>query len=154
MEIIVRAMEERDLDRIMEIEKDCFTTPWSRESFLLEITENMLAKYIVAEIDGIVAGYGGIWMIIGEGHITNIAVESKYRRMGVGKKILEGLIKLSKRMFVTSMTLEVRESNYVAQSLYEQYGFKKHGRRPKYYADDGEDAIVMWKNLEEEVKIC
>lgn len=149
MEILVREMEEKDLDRIMEIEKDCFSTPWSRESFLIEITENMLAKYIVAEIEGLVIGYGGIWMIIGEGHITNIAVESKYRKMGVGKKLLEGLIEISKKMFVTSMTLEVRESNIIAQNLYKQYGFVKHGIRPKYYADDGEDAIVMWKNLEE-----
>ncbi len=149
MEILIRKMEEKDLDRIMEIEKDCFTTPWSRESFLMEITENMLARYIVAEIDGLVVGYGGIWMIIGEGHITNIAVESKYRKMGAGKKLLEGLIDVSKEMFVSSMTLEVRESNLPAQNLYKQFGFKKHGIRPKYYADDGEDAIVMWKNLEE-----
>ena len=149
MNILIREMEERDLDRIMEIEKDCFTTPWSRESFLLEITENMLAKYIVAEIDGEVAGYGGIWMIIGEGHITNIAVESKYRKMGVGKKLVEGLIEVSKRMFITSMTLEVRESNIPAQNLYKQYGFKEQGIRPNYYADDNEDAIIMWKNFDE-----
>ena len=149
MDILIREMEERDLDRIMEIEKDCFTNPWSRESFLLEITENMLAKYIVAEIDGVVVGYGGIWMIIGEGHITNIAVESKYRKIGAGKKLVEGLIQVSKRMFITSMTLEVRESNIPAQNLYKQYGFKEHGIRPNYYADDNEDAIIMWKKFDE-----
>lgn len=149
MDILIRGMEEKDLDRIMEIENDCFTTPWSRESFLLEITKNELARYIVAEIDDIVVGYGGIWMIVGEGHITNIAVESKYRKMGAGEKIVEGLIFLSKDMGVMSMTLEVRESNIAAQNLYKKYGFIEYGIRPKYYADDNEDAIIMWKKSDE-----
>ena len=149
MEIIIRQMKEDDLGRIMEIEKDCFTTPWSRESFLIEITENLLARYLVAEVDGIVAGYGGIWMIVGEGHITNIGVESKYRKLGVGKKLVEGLITVSKAMGIKSMTLEVRESNIPAQKLYEQYGFISHGIRPNYYQDDNEDAIIMWKKLDE-----
>lgn len=149
MDILVRKMEEKDLDRIMEIEQDCFTTPWSREAFLLEITKNELARYIVAEIDGIVAGYGGIWMIVGEGHITNIGVESKYRRLGVGNKILEGLIEASRDTEVMSMTLEVRESNIAAQNLYKKYGFVDYGKRPNYYSDDNEDAIIMWKKFDE-----
>ena len=149
MEILVRKMEERDLDRIMEIEKDCFTTPWSRESFLIEITENLLARYLVVEIDGIVAGYGGIWMIVGEGHITNIAVETKYRKLGLGKKLVEGLIKISIAMGIQSMTLEVRESNIAAQNLYAQYGFMAEGIRPNYYQDDNENAIIMWKKFDE-----
>ena len=148
MEIIIRKMEEDDLDRIMEIEKDCFTTPWSRESFLIEITENLLARYLVAEVDGLVAGYGGIWMIVGEGHITNIAVESKFRKLGIGKRLVEGLIKLSMAMGIESMTLEVRESNVAAQNLYEQYGFIAQGVRPNYYQDDNEDAIIMWKKFD------
>ena len=148
MKLIIRRMEENDLDRIMEIERDCFTTPWTRESFLIEITENLLARYLVAEIDGIVAGYGGIWMIVGEGHITNIAVETKYRKMGLGKKLLEGLIKLSMAMGISSMTLEVRASNIAAQNLYRQYGFVSHGIRPNYYQDDNEDAIIMWKKFD------
>lgn len=142
-------MEERDLDRIIEIEKDCFTTPWSRESFLMEITENLLARYIVAEVDGLVVGYGGIWIIVGEGHITNIAVESRYRKIGAGKKLVGGLVDISKRLLLTAMTLEVRKSNFPAQNLYKQYGFVEHGIRPKYYKDNNEDAIIMWKNLED-----
>lgn len=149
MAILIRKMEEHDLDRIMEIEKDCFTTPWSRESFLIEITQNLLARYLVAEIDGVVAGYGGIWMIVGEGHITNIAVETKYRKMGLGKKLVEGLINLSMAMGIQSMTLEVRESNISAQNLYKQYGFISQGIRPNYYADDNENAIIMWKKFDE-----
>lgn len=147
MDITIRKMEEKDLDRIIEIEKDAFTTPWPRESFLLEITKNQLARYIVAEIDGIVAGYGGIWLILDEGHITNIAVESKYRKMGIGNNLVEGLIYLCTKERIGAMTLEVRESNIAAQNLYKKYGFVESGVRPNYYADEKEDAIIMWKKL-------
>jgi len=147
MEIIVRRMEVEDLDRIMEIEKNAFTTPWSRESFILEITKNALAKYIVAEIGDKVVGYGGIWLIIDEGHITNIAVDIDYRKMGAGNSLVEGLINLCEEKDIGSMTLEVRETNIVAQNLYKKYGFIEAGIRPKYYSDDNEDAIIMWKKL-------
>ena len=148
MDIRIRRMEEKDLDRIIEVEKNCFSTPWSRESFILEITKNQLARYFVAEVDGVVAGYGGIWLILGEGHITNIAVDEDYRRMGLGRKLLEALIELSRNYELTAMTLEVRASNEPAKSLYKSYNFVESGRRPNYYQDLGEDAIIMWKNLE------
>ncbi len=147
MDIIIRKIEESYLDRIMEIEKDAFSTPWSRESFLMEINENKLAKYVVAEVDGLVVGYGGFWLIIDEAHITNIAVIGDYRNKGVGKKILEGLIGLSLYHRLSSMTLEVRVSNEPAKKLYTSYGFQKVGIRPNYYADEKEDAIIMWKEL-------
>lgn len=148
MEVIIRSMKERDLDRIMELERTCFTTPWSRQSFLLEITKNQLARYFVAEIDGLVVGYGGIWLILDEGHITNIAVDEKYRRLGLGKRLLEELIVLCESYEVKGMTLEVREDNQPAKELYKSYGFIESGRRPNYYQDVGKDAILMWKNLE------
>ncbi len=147
MDIIIRKMEEKDLDRIMEIEKKAFTTPWTKESFILEITKNQLARYIVAEIDDVVVGYGGIWLILDEGHITNIAVDTDYRKMGAGNSLVEGLIHLSMERNISAMTLEVRETNIAAQNLYKKYGFVESGIRPKYYADDNEDAIIMWKNL-------
>ncbi|MFA5577538.1 MAG: ribosomal protein S18-alanine N-acetyltransferase [Tissierellaceae bacterium] len=145
MDIAIRRMEERDLDRIMEIEEDSFTSPWPKNSFLLEITSNQLARYIVAELDGLVVGYGGIWLIIDEGHITNIAVESKYRGLGLGKKLVEGLIDICIDRKIRAMTLEVRRSNTAAQGLYRKYGFKDSGIRPNYYAD--EDALIMWKEF-------
>lgn len=147
MDIVIRNMEENDLDDVMEIEKDAFTTPWPRESFLMEITKNQLAKYIVAEIDGVVVGYGGIWLIVDEGHITNIAVKSKYRGLGVGNALVEGLVFLCTKLDIKGMTLEVRVSNEVAKSLYKKYGFVESGIRPKYYQDDNEDALIMWKKL-------
>src|SRR5690554_125596 len=106
MKVIIREMQEKDLDRVMEIEKKAFSPPWTREAFLLELTKNLLAKYIVAEVDGLVVGYGGVWLIIDEGHVTNIAVDEKYRNMGIGSKIMEGLIQLCIDRNIASMTLE------------------------------------------------
>ena len=149
MNIILREMELGDVDRIMEIEKEAFSTPWSRNAFIKEITENMLAKYIVVEVEGEVAGYAGIWLIMDEGHITNIAVAKKYRGQGVGKYLMMGLIDYCKKLGVPNMTLEVRESNIIAQNLYKMYGFLDCGIRPNYYADDHEDAVIMWKTIED-----
>ena len=148
MNISIREMREEDLDRVMEIEKEAFTPPWSREAFLLELTKNLLAKYIVVLVDGEVVGYGGIWLILDEGHITNIAVDQKHRGLGIGNRLLEGLIQLCIDRNIRAMTLEVRKSNEIAKSLYKKYGFQEYGIRPKYYQDNNEDAIIMWKNIQ------
>jgi ribosomal-protein-alanine N-acetyltransferase len=147
MNIIIREMKESDLDRVLEIESKAFNPPWSREAFLLELTKNLLAKYLVAEVDGVVVGFGGIWLIIDEGHITNIAVDEKYRQMGIGSKIMEGLIQLCNDRNIIAMTLEVRKSNEAAKALYRKYGFKEYGIRKNYYQDNNEDAIIMWKDI-------
>lgn len=148
MNVTVREMRESDIDRILEIERESFSPPWSREAFLLELTKNILAKYIVVEIEGKVVGYGGIWLIIDEGHVTNIAVDKEYRGLGLGKKLLEGLIQLCIDRDIKSITLEVRKSNEVAKGLYKKYGFKECGIRPGYYTDNNEDAIIMWKTIQ------
>lgn len=148
MDILVRPMLEKDIDEVLDIEKTSFTTPWSKEAFTLEITKNMLAKYVVAEIQGKVVGYGGIWLIIDEGHVTNIAVHEKYRGLGAGNKIMEGLIDICRDRNIVAMTLEVRKTNEIAKSLYYKYGFKEYGIRPGYYSDNNEDAIIMWKRVE------
>lgn len=145
--IIVRKMEIKDIDAVVDIEENSFSIPWTRGAFLEELTKNKLAKYCVAEVDGKVAAYGGMWLIVDEGHITNIAVHPTYRGKGVGKKIVEGLIEEGKRMNLYRMTLEVRRSNLIAQELYKKFGFIPCGVRPGYYQDNGEDAIIMWKDL-------
>ncbi|GMG95679.1 ribosomal protein S18-alanine N-acetyltransferase [Tepidimicrobium xylanilyticum] len=147
MEISIREMREEDLDRVMEIEAETFNPPWSREAFLLELTKNILAKYIVVLADGEIAGYGGVWLIIDEGHITNIAIDKKYRGLGLGKALLEGLIQICVDRNIRAITLEVRKSNEVAKSLYKKYGFIEYGIRPNYYHDNNEDAIIMWKSI-------
>lgn len=144
--VIVREMNEQDIDEVLRIEKLSFATPWSREAFIIEMTTNKLAKYIVAEKDHSIAGYAGLWFIIDEGHITNIAVDPQYRGQGIGTLLMEKLISVSEERGITSLTLEVRKSNTVAQSLYKKYGFEDCGVRPGYYSDTKEDAIIMWRN--------
>lgn len=146
METIIRKMVEDDIEEVVEIEKVAFSTPWSKEAFTTEINENHLAYYVVAELDKRVVAYGGIWLILNEGHITNIAVKEDHKGKGIGNKIVEGLIRYCIEKDIDNMTLEVRKSNLVAISLYEKYGFISYGIRPKYYADDGEDAIIMWRS--------
>ena len=149
MDIIIREMEENDIEDILKIEKESFSTPWSRNAFLIELNENKLARYLLAEVDSKIVGYGGIWFILNEGHITNIAVLKDYRGKGVGNLILEGLIFYCIKEDIESMTLEVRKSNIVAQNLYKKYGFVDSGTRPEYYGDNKEDAIIMWRNNRE-----
>lgn len=145
MDVIIRGIKEEDIDDIVEIEKEAFSTPWSKESFITEIRDNLLAKYLVAEIDERVVGYGGIWLILNEGHVTNIAVRESHKGKGIGNMIVEGLICYCISQGIENMTLEVRKSNYIAQNLYKKYGFMEYGIRPKYYSDNNEDAIIMWR---------
>ncbi|HZK00872.1 MAG TPA: ribosomal protein S18-alanine N-acetyltransferase [Tissierellaceae bacterium] len=145
MDIVIRAMDEEDIDEIVEIEKECFPTPWSRDAFLTEIRENNLAVYLVAELYGRVVGYGGMWLVLNEGHITNIAVKKDFRGLGIGDKILENLIYYCASKGVHNMTLEVRKSNIIAQNLYKKYKFVEYGLRPRYYSDNNEDALIMWR---------
>ncbi|MDI6600968.1 MAG: ribosomal protein S18-alanine N-acetyltransferase [Thermoanaerobacteraceae bacterium] len=138
-------MTKEHVDSVIEIEELSFSIPWAKEAFEMEVTMNKCATYIVAMIDDVVTGYGGFWAILDEAHITNIAVHPDYRGIGVGNALLEGLIEAARKRGATSMTLEVRASNEIAQNLYRKYGFKAYGRRKGYYQDNGEDAIIMWK---------
>jgi ribosomal-protein-alanine N-acetyltransferase len=136
---------ENDIDNIYSIEKLCFKTPWSRGSFYDEIVRNDKAYYLSAFFDEVQVGYAGVWIILDEAHITNIAVHPDYRRKGIGSALLEGIIDVAKRNFVRGMTLEVRAGNEAAIQIYKQYGFYETGVRKKYYTDNNEDALIMWK---------
>ncbi len=141
----VRAMNLGDIDKILKIEKQSFASPWSRESFYRELRENRLARYLVIEINGGVVGYGGMWIIVDEAHITNIAISPDYRRRDLGSFLLEAMIDYAQKINVFKMTLEVRKSNIPAQRLYEKFGFISAGIRPRYYQDNNEDAVIMWR---------
>lgn len=134
------------IDQVMVVENLSFSVPWSKNAFVEEIKNNKFARYIVAKIDGKVVGYAGMWKVMDEGHITNIAVHPEFRRSGIGSRLLEGLIDIARREYIASMTLEVRKSNIAAQKLYEKFGFAEGGFRKGYYSDNGEDALIMWKN--------
>lgn len=144
-EIIIDNMDRNDILNVLEIEKLSFKTPWSEEAFYNEIDKNACARYIVAREDKAVLGYGGMWVIMDEGHITNIAVHPDFRGMHIGDLIVRGLIQVAIIEKASSLTLEVRKTNYIAQNLYRKYGFEIAGVRPRYYADNGEDAYIMWK---------
>ncbi len=141
----VEPMTLDDLPEVLAIEDESFPIPWSRSSFLYELLENQRAYYCVAKADGKVLGFIGMWIILDEGHITNLAVASAHRRMGVGCALLQHLVTEAKIRGIRYLTLEVRASNYAAQRLYEKFGFVKTGVRPGYYQDNKEDAYIMWK---------
>ena len=146
-EVTLREMTLADVDRVLEIEQASFTTPWSRKAFINEVTENKLAYYTVAELEGEIVGFAGVWLIVDEGHITNIAVDGTYRGRQIGKKILQKIIEELRHRRILRVTLEVRASNSTAINLYRSFGFIILGRRPGYYTDNGEDALIMWKDI-------
>ncbi|WP_096201974.1 ribosomal protein S18-alanine N-acetyltransferase [Bacillus sp. FJAT-45350] len=149
-EVSIRLMTVDDIDQVLVVEEDSFTVPWSRTAFYNEMTNNQFAQYLVIEADGEIIGYCGVWIVIDEAHITNIAILSKYRGKKLGEALLLHAMELAKVYGSKKMTLEVRISNVVAQKLYEKLGFKPGGIRKKYYTDNFEDALVMWVVLNEE----
>ncbi|NLM69153.1 MAG: ribosomal protein S18-alanine N-acetyltransferase [Firmicutes bacterium] len=140
-------MNVSDIPGVQVIERHSFTTPWSMQAFITEITENDCAHYLVMRRVEQVVGYIGMWVIVDEGHITNVAVHPVWRRQGIGTKLLKAMDRLAYELGVRKMTLEVRVSNHKAQALYRKLGYRDAGIRPKYYLDNGEDALIMWKEL-------
>jgi ribosomal-protein-alanine N-acetyltransferase len=145
--IVFRFMREEDIDQVLEIEHASFTTPWSREAFYNELNMNKFAIYIVLEVDKKVVGYCGVWVVIDEAHVTNIAILPEYRGRKLGEALMQQLFDVARTMGAKSMTLEVRVTNYIAQSMYRKFGFQKGGLRKNYYTDNQEDALVMWVKL-------
>lgn len=144
-DIIVRCMDESDVDPVFRVESKCFSTPWTRESFEYEMKENDKALYVIAEYEGNILGYAGLWKILDEGHITNIAVLEEFREKGIATLMINRLLELAKESSINSFTLEVSSTNYVAIKLYESFGFRRCGLRKGYYEDTHDDAIIMWK---------
>ncbi|MGQ9778931.1 MAG: ribosomal protein S18-alanine N-acetyltransferase [Bacillota bacterium] len=146
MSVKISPMTMADLDEVLAIENESFATPWSRASFLYELLENRRAVYLVAKEEGHVVGYVGMWAIFDEGHITNLAVHPRFRRRGIATLLLQELIHEAKRRGIAHLTLEVRRSNLGAQLLYAKHGFVTKGIRRRYYRDNDEDALIMWKS--------
>lgn len=142
-EALIRRMELKDLDAVAAIEAATFARPWSRGSFEQELTRNVAARYLVAELDGQVVGYAGAWIILDESHVTNIAIEETFRGRGIGKQLTAGLMQYLSNLGAAYATLEVRVSNERAQNLYRSLGFVSIGKRKKYYEDNNEDAFLM-----------
>ncbi|WP_088810532.1 MULTISPECIES: ribosomal protein S18-alanine N-acetyltransferase [Listeria] len=138
---------QEDIEALLQIEHAVFSSPWSREAFLNEFTINQFAHYLLAVLDGRIIGYGGVWLVLDEGHITNVAIHPDFQGQKYGEALLKALLDLAKQNGVINMTLEVRVSNTRAQNLYRKFNFQNGAIRKRYYPDNDEDALVMWVNL-------
>lgn len=140
----IRAMANEDIGNIMDIEATCFSDPWSVNMFAQELA-HPLTRYFVLETSGVLAAYAGMYVILDEAHVTNVATRIGYQRLGFGRTLMTALMKEAASLGATAMTLEVRASNHVAQHLYARLDFQSEGVRPGYYSD-GEDALILWQH--------
>ena len=160
---VIQPMHVQDIHEVMEIERVCFSLPWSARAYRYEIEENPLSSYFsarpaqapkpslwdrllgtlpIGESRPII-GYGGFWMMVDEAHISTIAVAPAYRRQGLGELLLLRMVDEAENFGAACVSLEVRVSNVAAQRLYEKYGFTTQGRRVRYYSNNNEDALIM-----------
>lgn len=146
-EFTIRQMTENDIDVVLEIDLTCFSAPWSREIYENEVLENNFAHYFVIKTDENVIGYVGLWLVLDDAQVTNIAILPSYRGYGIGENLFGYALQYLIQEGAKHLSLEVRKSNQVAQSMYKKFGLQKGGVRKKYYPDNGEDAFVMWVNL-------
>lgn len=139
----IRPMTADDIDAVCQVEYVSFSVPWSRDAFVKEITENNLAHYFVADVDGRAVGYAGMWLIWDGADVTNVAVLPEYRGFGIGTALVRQMADTVWASGAQTLMLEVRRSNIVAQHVYEKLGFVVCGERKGYYEDNREDAILM-----------
>ena len=145
-DVTIRQATAGDVDDIYEIETLCFPDPWSRDALLYELKRNPRAFYIVAEMEGQVVGYAGLWWIEDEGHITNVAVRPDCRDRRIGTGIIDVMLDFTCQEGIRHHTLEVRRSTAIAIRLYEKFGFQIEGVRKGYYVNNKEDALIMWRH--------
>jgi len=147
-EPFIRVIREEDVAQIHEIEKLCFAIPWSEESILHDVKENVVARWLVLDDgEGNVLAYAGMWFVLDEAHVCNVAVHPDHRKKGYGRRVFEALEALAQENSMSMMTLEVRRSNIAAQNLYHACGFLDVGYRKRYYEDNKEDALIMYKEF-------
>ena len=160
-QLALELMREADIATVQEIERAIFSTPWPRNAYYRELASRSSAHYVVlrqegaverpagfqaAELDPTIIGYGGMWPMYDEAHVTTIGVRHDLQHHGYGRVLFAGLVQAAYDMGAKWVTLEVRTSNDNAMRMYEAFGFKVIGRRKGYYTDNGEDAIVMWSD--------
>jgi ribosomal-protein-alanine N-acetyltransferase len=143
----------QDISRVSEIEKAVFTSAWSAEDFTYELTENPFGHYFVEEVDGVIEGYLGLWILFDQAQITTLGTTLTHRRQGIAKRLMEYGLRHAFQNGAERISLEVRVGNIAAITLYESFGFQRQGIRKDYYQDNHEDAHLMvlernqaWKN--------
>ncbi len=144
--ILIRPMRLDDIEHVSRLERRCYTLPWSSSAYATEVG-NPNAFYCVAvDENGVLVGYAGNWVIMDEMHVTTIAVDPDRRGQRIGERLLLDLLEDGMRRGAERATLEVRERNTVAHTLYVKYGFEDVAVRKRYYSDNGENALIMWAN--------
>ncbi|MDD2921099.1 MAG: ribosomal protein S18-alanine N-acetyltransferase [Anaerolineales bacterium] len=147
MNYVIRKMTVEDLEQVVAIDQISFTLPWPPRSFHFEVTDNPASRCWVAEQDGKIIAMLVAWFIVDELHIASIATHPDFLRQGVGGRLLEHALRSAKEEGALTSFLEVRESNDAAINLYRKFGYAESGHRENYYADNGEDAILMTLNI-------
>ena len=143
LRISVGPMAAEDIAAVHEIERASFPMPWPPYAFRQELEANRMARYLVVRAGATVVAYAGLWLMVDEAHLTTFAVLPGWRRRGIGGRLLWALLELAEDLGASVMTLEVRLSNEAARTLYQRFGFRPVGVRPRYYSDNGEDALIM-----------
>lgn len=144
MDYVISDAAERQLDAIEAIERECFSTPWTRDQLATQLSGDRHV-FLAAELDGQVAGYVGMMYVLDEGYISNVAVGGEFRRRGIGDALIASLLSRCESLGLVFVTLEVRRSNAPARALYEKHGFVAVGERRNYYEQPREDAVLMTK---------
>jgi ribosomal-protein-alanine N-acetyltransferase len=136
-------MRVNDLPAVHAIERASFDSPWPADAYRSELETNRLAQYLVVRAGDEIAAYGGMWLMVDEAHVITFAVHPLWRRQRVGERLLLAMLDVAIDAGAREATLEVRLSNLPARRLYEKFGFRPVGLRPRYYSDNGEDALIM-----------
>jgi ribosomal-protein-alanine N-acetyltransferase len=144
--LVIERMRHADIPTVQAIEREIFPSPWPRNAYATELSQNRQAHYIVLRDGAEVLGYGGLWKVASEAHITTIGVRARSQGQGYGTALFAALLQRAYELGARWVTLEVRASNLHAIHLYERFGFRPIGRRRGYYTDNGEDAVIMWSD--------
>jgi len=146
-QLLLSPMRQEDIAEVRAIELAVFPTPWPGSAYQRELSNNRAAHYLCLRRNRQVVGYGGLWAVGEESHVTTIGVAAEHQGQGYGRAIFAALVNRSYALRANFISLEVRPNNEPAIRLYETFGFKVIGRRRGYYTDNGEDALVMWSDL-------
>lgn len=144
--LAIEPMRYDDIGTVQQIEREIFISPWPRNAYASELSQNRQASYIVLRNNGVIVGYAGIWRMVHEAHVTTIGVRASDQHRGYGTTLFAALVRRAYDMGARWITLEVRASNLQAMRLYERFLFTVIGRRRGYYTDNGEDAVIMWSD--------
>lgn len=146
-DVSIRPMTLLDIGAVLKIEEASFSEPWSYDSLAYDMEKSSAARHLVAVCGQVICGYAGIYHVLDEGQIANVAVLPSFRRRRIGSALMEEMIRRGRAAGLLSLNLEVRSANEAARGLYASFGFMQNGLRKGYYRNPGDDAVLMTLNL-------